>query len=88
MTDIKQKKEVIYNLVMTQDQKLLQMLSYHKHKDAQAYMAATCYIAKQQREEQGITDCELLLLSNDKVIVRWNEGKSTLGFEIVRTVLK
>ena len=84
----KAKKEYIYNLVIMQNHNLLDVMAFHKRKDAQTYMAIAGFYAQQQREKKGITDCELLIQSNNNIIIQWNGKVDTLTFDVVRSVLK
>ena len=71
-----------------ENRNLVDVMSFHKRKDAHAYMVIASFFAKQQREQKGISDCELSILSNNNIIVQWNGGFNTMTFDVIRTQVK
>ena len=88
MEEKKPKKEYVYNVVVMENHRILQIQAFHKRMVATAYMAATSIFAQQEREKKGFTDCELTIESNNNVVVKWNNGFNTMTFDIIRTQVK
>jgi len=88
MEEKKPKKETIYNLVLKENNNLIDIMSFRKRKDAHTYMAIASFFSKNSREQNGITDCELTIQSNNNIVLRWNGGINTLTFDVIRTTLR
>lgn len=88
MEEKKPKKEYVYNVVVMESHRLLQIQAFHKRMVATTYMVATSYYAQQQREKEGFADCELKIESDNNIVVKWNNGSNTMTFDIIRTQVK
>jgi hypothetical protein len=88
MEDKKVKKETIYNLVLMENRNLIDIIAFRQRKSAHAYMAIASFYAKNSREQQGITDCEIDIKSDNNIVVSWNGGVNTLSFDLVKSTLK
>ena len=88
MEEKKAKKEYVYNVVVMENHKLLQIQAFRKRMVATTYMVATSLFAQQECEKKGFKDCELKIESNNNIVVKWNNGFNTMTFDIIRTQVK